>query len=243
MIKKYFYLIVFLFGFSSISIAQNEVGWISKFGTAVGFTPYYLMPDYSELNKQLPAFGVDDFSGGLFSYGGGGYIYILVVENLRIGGTGFNGTASETKFFNGFDREVIYSVGGGALTIEYTIPSIRNVAVSFGAMIGAGSQEIEIFRNNQNFSWNGVWSEFSASPDADSYSRKLTRDYYILSPTINVDIPLNRFIAFRIGGGYLFTLGNDWTTENEIELTNVSSGLKSDSFFIQTGIFLGFFAF
>ena len=60
---------------------------------------------------------------------------------------------------------------------------------------------------------------------------------------INFDIPVYRFVSIRVGGGYQLSLGESWKIENDQELKDVPSDFNGNSFFIQTGIFLGFFAF
>ena len=217
----------------------EQVGWIAKFGLAVGVTSQWNMPDFNPINEKLAMLGLEKFpESGLITYGGGGYAYLMFVENLRIGGMGFSGSVSRNSTINNIDREVTYSTGGGSLTLEYTIPAIKKIAVSVGVMLGGGSTEIDIYENKSNLSWDDVWS----SDEGNSY-RKIKNSYYNISPTINMDVPFSRFFAFRLGAGYQFTLINDWEYNNEQDLSNVPSGLDSDMFFIQAGVFVGFFAF
>ncbi len=205
----------------------------------------WLFPDFDELNSMMPGFGVDDLpSSGIFGLGGGGYAYIMLIDNLRIGGTGFSSSVERNAVVDGFNKKIVYSQGAGAFTAEYTLPFVKGVAVSLGAMIGGGSQSIQVFKNKGNFDWNTVWSELSESDSkSENISRELSNSYFMISPTLNVDIPLNRFIALRIGGGYLISLGDNWEMENGQILENVPSSIKTNTFFIQTGIFFGFFAF
>lgn len=241
--KKVTFLFI-LFMWMSVPTAQtmNEVGWISKFGLAGGFTPMWFSPSIDELNSQLASFGVPAFSeNGIITYGGGGYAYIMFLDNVRLGGIGFSGSSSSNAVVNGFNREVEYSIGGGAVTVEYTIPSIKNIALSLGVMLGAGSFDIDIYQNQGDVNWGDLWNEFSGS--TENITRKLSNKYFIFAPTLNFDIPLNRFIALRVGCGYQFTFSNKWELDNEQSLHGIPSGLNADSFFIQTGLFAGFFAF
>ncbi len=243
--KKLLVLIIVVL-ISNINFAQYEqVGWVSKFGIAGGITPTWIIPNLDDINSKLPAFGVDKLpTSGTFALGGSGYAYVLFIDNLRIGGLGFGGSVSENAVTNGFRKEVSYSYGIGALTIEYTLPFVKGFAVSVGTLVGAGSVELELHQNKGEFDWNNVWAQVSdTSQSTQNISRSIKNGFFTLAPTINIDIPLNRFIAFRIGGGYIFSLGNDWEIANEQSLNNVPSSFNGDSFFIQTGIFLGFFAF
>jgi hypothetical protein len=65
----------------------------------------------------------------------------------------------------------------------------------------------------------------------------------MFTPTVNLDFPLNRFILIRLGVGYQLAFNDDWTADNEQELKNVPSDLNANAFFIQSGLFIGFFSF
>ena len=56
-------------------------------------------------------------------------------------------------------------------------------------------------------------------------------------------MPINRFILVRLGVGYQIAFNDDWTADNDQRLDGVPSDLTGNSFFIQSGIFLGFFSF
>ena len=152
---------------------------------------------------------------------------------------GFGGSTSESALLNGFEREAVYQISGGGLTVEYTLPFVKNMAVSLGTIIGGGSIQIELYRNSGNFDWQNLFTQIST----DNISRKLTNDFFLLTPTLNVDIPFYRFVSFRIGGGYQLALGKTWKVENDKQLSNVPSKLNGNSFFIQSGIFFGFFSY
>ncbi len=235
-------LVLFFFLYiTSFSQSASQVGWVSKFGLAGGFTPVYLFPNVDDLNIVAKDFGVGEFStSGILTYGGAGYAYIMLIDNVRLGGMGFGGSTSQSSG----GKEVEYGIGGGAFSIEYTFPQIKRIAVSLGLLMGAGSIDINIFENNGRFNWNDTWTDFS-SPDKNltNNSRSLTNSYWMFSPTLNVDIPITRFLAVRVGGGYQLTFGDEWEVDNSQKISGVPSDLNGNSFFIQTGLFLGFFAF
>jgi hypothetical protein len=244
--KKTCTLLCFLF-LSTLSSAQYKegVGWVSKFGLAGGFTPMWVFTNVDAINEMLPEFGADQLStGGMLTLGGAGYAYIMLVDNIRIGGMGYSGSMNSSATVDGFRKEADYSIGGGALSIEYTLPSIRRIAVSFGVMLGGGSLELNLHKNRGGFNWQDIWQEISDSESSsENFSRRMKNSFYLVSPTVNIDFPFNRFIALRLGAGYQFTFGGDWEIENEQKLTAVPSDLNGDAFFIQSGIFIGFFAF
>jgi len=243
---KKFYLTVFYITIFNISqYAQESKYFDAPFGGGGGFTPGWYFLNLDPVNERLKTVMPELNSSGIFTTGGGGFIYIGVIRNLRIGGMGFGGAASESAVsaLDGFNREATYSISGGGITIEYTLPFIKKVGVSLGALLGGGGIEIEVFRNSGSFGWNDIWQEVNNSSTSGNLHRTLTNNFWIICPTLNIDIPFYRFLSFRIGGGYQITLGDDWEIENERELSGVPSELNGRSFFIQSGIFIGFFSY
>ena len=240
------YLVYFLFtSFFSQAIAQDKQYFDAPFGGGGGFIPGWYIPNLDPLNEELKTLGAPELSSsGLFTTGGGGFIYLGIVQNLRIGGLGFGGSKSEDGRINLqgniYDFETIYSLSGGGLTIEYTLPFVKNVGVSVGVLIGGGSVTIETFRNRGPFNWNDVWNE---SASTENINRTFKNNFWILAPTLNIDIPFYRFLSFRLGGGYQISLGDDWTVDNDRDISGVPSELNGNSFFIQSGIFIGFFSY
>lgn len=243
-IAKNIFIVIILSTITLSAQMKSRAGWMSKFGLAAGLTSSWMFPNYDEINRQLSSFGINNrFSGGLLTWGGSGYVYLMIVDDVRIGGMGFGGSQSISTTVNGFNREIVYGLGGGAFTIEYTLPIVKKIGISVGAMIGGGALTIEQYQNKGEFYWQDTWDEFNDVNGTQNINRKIENNYFMLSPTINLDIPLTRFFAIRVGSGYQFTMNESWTIENEKELKSVPSSLNGDSFFIQTGIYLGFFAY
>lgn len=243
-IIKITFIILLLSTFVANAQMKSQVGWMSKFGLAGGVTASWLFPNYDEINKQLPGFKINkEFSGGMLTWGGSGYVYIMVVDDVRIGGMGYGGTQSLSNNFDGFNREVKYGLSAGAFTIEYTMPFVKRVGISVGTMVGGGKLTIEQFHNDGNYLWSETWEDFNNPNVAKDLSRKIESSFITITPTLNFDVPLTRFLAIRLGTGYQFTINESWTVDNEASINDVPSALNGDSFFIQTGIYLGFFAY
>ncbi len=254
--KKLIILAILLCTGSFVS-AQEARYYDAPFGGGGGFTPGWIFPKFDEINNQLRQFGVPEFSNsGFFTTGGGGFIYLGFIKNLRVGGMGFGGSKSvsgtgsipgllDKAFINNslqldLNREVDYSLGGGGVTIEYTLPFIKTFGISLGGIIGSGSMQMDIYQNSGSFSWNNFWSNIQY-PQLNTH-RTIKNNFWFFTPTVNVDIPFLRFMLFRIGGGYQLTFANSWKIDNDNSLSDVPSGLNGNSFFIQTGIFVGFFS-
>ena len=205
--------------------------------------PAWYILNLAPVNIELKSIGMPELStSGFYSSGGAGFIYLGFIKFLRVGGMGYGGSVTSTQTVDGVNREVVYSLGGGGITIEYTIPIIKDIALSIGAIIGAGTLKIQLYKNSGNFTWQGTWEEF-ASDESTSFSRTLENSYWMFTPTVNLDFPLNRFILIRLGVGYQLAFNDDWTADNEQELKNVPSDLNANAFFIQSGLFIGFFSF
>jgi hypothetical protein len=241
---------LFTFLFFSGLFAQEEenVGWVARFGIAGGFAPTFLFPNLDPLNKELGKLGFEKVSeSGLVSWGGGGYAYIMLIDNLRVGGLGLSGSSISSGVMGGIEKyntEVVYNYGLGGLTIEYTIPAIKVIAISVGGIVGIGSSSVQIFRNKGKIDWNDVWLDAkNLSGTSKSSNTKFYNNFVTIAPTLNFDFPVNRFISLRLGGGYIFSFNDEWRADNDAAALNVPPDLKSTTFFVQTGIFFGFFAF
>jgi len=237
-------IIIFLAATNFIYSQQQPKKYFdAPFGGGIGYAPGWYIPNLDPVNKELVNIGIPKLStGGFYSSGIAGFFYIGFLKFIRFGGMGFGGSVSTSQVVNGLNREVIYSLGGGGLTVEYTLPMIKDMGLSFGAVIGWGSLRIQLYSNKGSFSWNETWNDFH-SDDNSSFSRTLKDSYWMIAPTVNFDLPLNRFIVVRFGGGYQFAFINSWTADNDQQLHTVPSNLNGNSFFIQSGIFIGFFSF
>jgi hypothetical protein len=242
-IMKYFITLIFTFALNIQTSAQTTKYFDAPFGGGGGFVGGWYMPDIDPINLKFKEIGIPELStSGMFTTGGAGFIYIGFVKNLRLGGMGFGGTVSSSSTGNGINKEAIYSLGGGGLTIEYTLPFIKDIGVSVGAILGAGSMSIELYRNDGNFNWENIWNEIGDG-QSTNISRKMENSYWIFTPTLNAEFLVYRFIALRFGVGYQLTFADDWKTDNGQSIKGIPSELKADGFFIQAGIFAGFFSF
>lgn len=238
-------VIVILFFATSIIYGQSGQFFDAPFGGGIGYVPAWYIPDISPINEQMNSAGMPKFSeSGFYSSGIAGFLYIGFVKDLRIGGMGFGGSLSSTQSINNVNREAIYSLGGGGLTIEYTLPFVKDLGISIGGIIGLGSMELELYSNSGNFSWGEIWDEFSELENqSDNLNRTLTNSFWMFTPTLNIDYPIYRFVTVRLGAGYQITFADDWTADNGQSVAEIPSDLNGNSFFIQSGIFVGFFSF
>ncbi len=237
--NKYLILAIVLL-FTTLNFPQQQKKYFdAPFGGGIGYVPAWYIPNLAPVNVELKSIPMPELStSGFYSSGGAGFIYLGFIKFLRIGGMGYGGSVTSSQA----NREVVYSLGGGGITVEYTLPIIKNIALSVGAIIGAGTLKIQLYKNSGSFTWQETWDEF-ASDESTSFSRTLENSYWMFTPTVNLDFPLNRFILIRLGVGYQLAFNDDWTADNEQELKNVPSDLNANAFFVQSGLFIGFFSF
>ncbi|NMB81484.1 MAG: hypothetical protein GYA14_06665, partial [Ignavibacteria bacterium] len=85
------------------SFAQEgeDVGWVARFGLAGGFNPSFVFPNLDPLNIEVRKMGLKELSSsGMFLWGGGGYAYIMLIDNLRLGGIGIGGSTNSKGLVN-----------------------------------------------------------------------------------------------------------------------------------------------
>lgn len=248
--KKLLFLVLMLISIRT-SFAQEgeDVGWVSRFGAALGIAPAYVFPNNDAINQQLTKLNIPTLSNGMFVYGGGGFAYIMIVDNFRLGGIGLTGSQSSSgklsMEYGGHNFELKHNYSFGGLTIEYTLPFINKIAVSIGGIIGLGTQSVEIFLNSEKYNWNTIWplpyhSSIAYQPAIKS---EIKNNFIAFTPTLNVDFPLSRFIAVRAGGGYVLPIKEKWEVNNGQEIIGMPGDMKANTFFIQTGIYFGLIAF
>jgi len=238
-------IFVTLFLFSATIYGQAGQFFDAPFGGGIGYVPAWYIPNVDPINSQLSQIGMPELStSGFYSSGIAGFLYLGFVKNLRLGGMGFGGSLSTSQTIGNENREVVYNLSGGGVTIEYTLTFVKNIGVSVGAVIGAGSMELDLYRNSGNFSWEATWQEFSdPNVPSDAYYSKLKNHYWMFTPMVNLDYPVYRFVLIRLGVGYQLAFADEWKADNDQPVSSIPSDLNSNSFFVQSGIFIGFFSF
>lgn len=234
--KKLFLILVSI---TVLSYPQTQTYFDYPFGGGGGFIPGVQFVNLDDLNAKLVSESLPKFKDGtIFLTGGGGFVYLGFIPQLRVGGLGYGGTKSLSYSQNNVNYQVDYNLGIGGFTIEYTLPFIKNFAVSIGTILGGGEISVDYYENKRVMTWGDVFT----SSQKNNYT-KLTNEYFLISPTLNLDIPIYRFLSLRLGGGYQYAIGGKWKANNNQTLFNVPDSFNANSFFINTGIYFGFFSF
>ncbi len=184
--KKIFLTLLFLFS-SSALFAQEE----TLFGTdSITFGGYGAVSV-----RFTPVKGE---TGVLV----GGYGGILLNSQLMIGGGGF-GLVNDIKaspaanaFYNpSHDLFLEFGYGGGI--IEYTIIPHKLMHATFGVLVGGGAAT---YRYNM---WNDNWSWM----DATSSSTTKTDVFFVVEPSVNIELNMISWMRMDLGGSYRFVTG------------------------------------
>lgn len=218
-----------------------------KIGGAVGYTPGWLFMDLDRLNETIVAAGGEAFDNGrLMLHGGQGYAYLLIVKNLRIGGTGMSGSRSTSRLelATGMRRDVELHVGYGGVTLEYTLPVVPRLDVTLGTVMGGGGMDITIRRDRgTEKNWGDIWGEIGGSSDAVEFSRKLEGSFFAIQPSVTLELAILRWFGVRAGVGYLGMAGGSWKLDGAYDLLGVPDEISAKGWMINTGIYFGTFIY
>ncbi|MBA4312561.1 MAG: hypothetical protein C0417_08015 [Chlorobiaceae bacterium] len=248
--------LIFIFFIPLLSQDEEEVptpprrSAPAKIGGAGGFTQNLLFLNLDPINEYLALSGAAKFDKQpMLLLGGQGYGYIMLVQNLRIGGLGASGTMKsasiDTGIYPNMRRDVELSVGFGGMTIEYVLPIVPRLDISAGIMLGAGSTTLKIWRNQDpNKIWNDIWNEYGNNyTSSGDYARTLKGAFFIYQPQVNIEYAVFRWVGIRVGVAYNGMSAPDWKLDDKYDLIGVPSNISGKGLMINGGIFLGTFLF
>ncbi len=245
-------LILAVIIFLNFSFSQNEDFNVSnqkilRMGGAGGFTSYVLFWNVKEINKSIQTQAgptLDDKP--IFLYGGEGYGYIMVIENLRVGGLGVGGSTSSSTILGNTRMDLETNVTFGGLTINYAIPISQRLDITIGSMLGWGGIDLKLRRDNWGIkNWDDLINQWGSNGliMVSNFSYSINSDFFVFQPNIKVEYAILRWLSVRVGIGYLGMAGGEWKLDDEFELVGVPKKLNASGFIIDAGIFLGTFIF
>ena len=216
-----------------------------KIGGAAGFTPQWLFVDIDPINQVLNGAQAAPFNDGrLMLSGGQGYGYVLFIPNLRIGGMGAGGRMTSKSLSGNTRRDVELSVSLSGVTLDYVVPVMPRLDLSFGMLLGKGSMDLKITRDDGGAKvWDDLWNQFGSLQPAQEYSRKLSGSFFVVQPSVNIEFSLLRWVGLRAGVSYVDMSGGDWTMDDKYDIYGVPSNISGKGWMINTGIFIGTFVY
>ena len=219
---------------------------MAKVGLFGGFTPGWLNLDVQPVNDFIThAGGAALGSGGVFMYGGGGAIYIIVLPNVRLGGLGMSGSLKSTSLNQGIRRDAQLNAGFGGLTIEYVVPFTERLDLAMGGMLGWGGIDLTMRASNggQN-TWTDEQSTLGSS-GLPSFTNNVTRVYsgkfFVVVPSVNLEYSFLAWLGGRVGVSYVGMFFPSWQVDGNYDLLGVPSSVSGKGFMVQAGLFLGTF--
>ncbi len=245
-------ILIALIFFTNFTLSQDEDFGnsgqkILRMGGAGGFTPYVLFWNVKEINNALQTqAGPTLKNQPIFLYGGEGYGYIMVIENLRIGGLGVGGRTKSSSILGSTRMDLEANVAFGGLTINYAIPLSQRIDFTVGSMVGWGGIDLKLRRDNWGVkNWDVLLNQWGSSGlvQVNNFSYSVNSTFFVFQPNVKIEYAILRWLSLRIGVGYLGMVGGDWKLDDQFELIGVSKKLNASGITIDSGIFIGTFMF
>jgi hypothetical protein len=219
-----------------------------KVGLFGGLMPGYLFADMKPINDYLRGAGAAAVSeNGMFMYGGGGAIYIMLLPNVRIGGMGMSGSLSSSQLNGNVRKDADVNIGFGGVTVDYVINLAPRFDLAIGTMLGKGGIDLTLRQDvGGNKTWTQEWSSFGTgnyetAGQVNNIERQLSGSFFIMIPSASLEYAFTGWLGARLGVSYVAMLAPSWTLDNMHELLGVPSAISGRGFMINAGLFLGMF--
>lgn len=160
-----------------------------------GSMALFFFADLAPLNEVLVAHGFAGFSSPVLLWGGGGLAGGL--RDIRIGGFGFGGDVYSVSG----EKVARLALGFGGMVFERGIWSGNQIGLSFGALLGGGSAELELVHRLPS-----SFADALESPVGVLFSRS----FFLLQPYLGVEFYLFDWLFVKVQLGYTLTLGWAW---------------------------------
>lgn len=250
--KNILLFLIFLFTIDMTFCQEDEVTSptskkILRMGGAGGFTPYVLFWNVDNINKAIISdVGPNLKKQPIVLYGGEGYGYIMLIENLRIGGMGAGGNVKNSSIYGNTRMDLETNVNFGGVIINYVVPLSQRLDFTIGSMIGWGGINLKLRRDNWGIKkWDDILNQWGTSGSVlvNNFSHKVNGNFFIYQPNLKLEYAVLRWLSIRFGVGYLGMTGGKWKLDDEFELVGVSDKLNASGFIFDTGILIGTFIF
>lgn len=239
---KSFLIIISFLLFYNTSYSQL----FPRFSLAGGPTIGWFWNNTDDLNAQMTAIGIPEFSkDGFLILGGGGFIDLPLknINWLRVGGSG-EGFTQQRQYTSpdSLTRTVNYHYGSGGISFDYVKSFGKKVELTLGAYVATGKLTIQLYQNGAGSqSWNTIFNNFTGVSASDNFSRKLSVRFYSLRPQAGLGVFVTSYLYAKLNAGYQFSTNNEWEVDDGIPVTNVPSGIKADGWIINFGLNFGLF--
>ena len=197
---------------------------------------------FEDVNKIITDFGFTALrEDGMFLNGFGGKGNIG--KNWFLGGMG-EWYSIDRKLIDdqtGGIKRMMYSLGYGGVTLDKRIPLSRNLVTSLGFMLGWGGHTLELSHVGETYNWNDLNDQLSSS---DNNYVKLTKNYILFHPNLEIIYRLTDWLGIRMAGGYMFSYSyhSGWNADicQDVFEVKHSPETKLDGVTISIGPWFGF---
>lgn len=238
--KVIFSVVILLFAGYNLSYAQLFPSLAISGGPIAGW--HFIKT--TDLNTELVNAGFPEVSkNGFFTLGGGGFIDLPLKKNfIRIGGFGMGFSSNVSRQVNDtMSKAVTYSYGMGGISIEFVKP-IHNFDITLGAQFATGTLKLDLYQYGASYgNWNNIFGETGSNSSSSNITRNFKVRFYSVQPQIGFGLLLKKFLYIKLNAGYLLSTNSTWKVDNDVDVQNVPSGIKTDGFNISLGINAGLF--
>lgn len=249
--RNHLFILALILVFTVSLFAQEEPippkrSKMAKVGLFGGPMPAFLFADLGPVNDYLKGAGAATVNeNGVFLYGGGGAIYIMLLPNVRIGGMGMAGSVSSSQLSGTVRKDATVSIGFGGATVEYVIALAPRFDLALGTMIGGGGIDITLRQDaGGTKSWMQEWSSFGTGnyetgTQVNDIEREMAGGFFVLIPSVNLEYAITGWLGARLGVSYVSMLAPSWTLDTKHDLLGVPTAVSGKGFMLNAGLFLG----
>lgn len=242
MSKKPFLYIIVVFLLSS-ELLYSQIA-LPNLAVSGGPTVGWNFMSATDLNAELLKAGFPEVSNnGFFTLGGGGFLDLPLKSNfLRIGGMGVGfSTNKETKVNDSLTKAVSFNFGMGGISGEY-IFTIGNLDITLGALFATGTLKLDLYQYGEDYgNYSSILGEFTNISASSNITRNFRVRFYSVQPQIGLGLLVEKVVYLRLNAGYMVSAQGSWKVDNDVEVKNFPSGVKSNGFNINLGINFGIF--
>ncbi len=206
-----------------------------RFGFGLGYQSNIEFINFDKVNNIFLNTNEQKLGSRLHSNGFTSYLYFLILPDTRVVLNFMKGEmevhSSQNKFLR-FEKSY-WNTG-----LEYTF-SVWKLNLSLGFSLGKCDELINLTYFDGNFDFNNLINQLNLQ-NITSYSLSFKNSTYLLSPVINLEYSLSRFIATRLSYSYNLSLNEKWKFLDKYQLVNQPNDFIENSHTFSAGILFGF---
>lgn len=217
---------------SELNAQQSLKG---RIGFGLGYQSGIEFFDFNPMNSELLEQSEKGLSNNLMLGGISGYFYFLILPDTRLSFNYLN-AKKESRAVNGFIlsfEQTVWNFG-----IEYTITS-WNLNISPGIFLGKVSDFLEMSFYNGTKDFKNLLYNFKTQSSFNG-SLNFENNSFHISPSLNFEYSLSRFLAVRVNYFYLIRINKSWKFLRHYTLDNVPSNFVNNNHVINIGLLIGF---